>query len=624
MAAKITVRELVTKLTIGGNATDKLARFGLAVNGVKAGLGIMAGVMKVASRATIGLVDDVTTLGDNVAKTSKQIGVSAKSLQRMTFAADRSGASFRGLRKGLQNIQKNLRDAEIAAGKGKGTGFTAALAEIGLRFQDLQDLSPEKQLGLLGDALNDVADKGRRMAISQKLLGERSGPNLAALLAEGTSGIKALGDEAERLGLVMGDKALKASEAFQDRMTDMRAVLKGLKTTIGVALIPIVEKAVLSFTKWLLLNKDFITGKFESGVKFLTEAFAGLMDNLDDIVKAFGDMAELSLEVLAFFRELADSVGGLENMVRLLTAAWVTYRIAAIAATTGLALGPLGLLVVGLLAVGAAFSKVETNADRARLARDKFNAGLKEKDPVDKAQASRDATAIAKAAREGTSISPELRARLASQNSRQTQISIDAARSFVRTNVKNLKGARARAGRQIAGKSGISVAARKPTATGAGQMGLLREIELEIIGLRGDARDARAAGPEQSDEDFVGGLITPGLGGGGGRRFSPIGEGLGGKADKEADKTFEELMAEAIKSGQLPEAAALLTSTQPPIIIPVTNINVQMDVDASMEFDGVAGNDLESFSEQMRAVATDVMGTEFRSAIDQLKPQLAR
>lgn len=623
MAAKITVRELITKLTIGGNATDKLAKFGLAMNGVKAGLGILVGAVKIASKATLGLVDDVTTLGDNVAKTSKQIGISAKSLQRLTFASDRSGASFRGLRKGLQNVQKNLRDAEIAAGKGKGTGFTAALAEIGLRFQDLQDLSPEKQLGLLGDALNDVADKGRRMAISQKLLGERSGPNLAALLAEGTSGIKALGDEAERLGLVMGDKALKASEAFQDRMTDLRAVLKGLKTTIGVALIPIVEKAVLKFTKWLLLNREFITGKFEKGVKFLTQAFAGLVDNLDGIVEAFGDMAELSSDVLEFFRELAGSVGGLENLVRLLTAAWVTYKVAAIAATTGLALGPLGLLAVGLLAVGAAFSDVETSADRARKARDRFNAGLKEDKPVDKAQASRDATAIAKAVKAGKDISPELRARLVSQSARQTAISVDAARTFVRSNVKNLKGLRAQAGRRIVGKSGVgSVVSKRPASrAGAGQLGLLKEIELEIVGLRGDASAAREAGPEPIDPNIS---LIEGLGsGGGGRRFRPI-RGGGGKADKPADKSFEELMADAIRSGQLPEAAALLTSTQPPIIITNTNINVQMDVDASMEFEGIAGESDGDQIERFREVATDVLGTQVREAMDQLKPQLVR
>lgn len=628
MAAKITVRELVTKLTIGGNATDKLARFGLAMNGVKAGLGIMVGAMKLASRATLGLVDDVTKMGDSIAKTSEQIGISAKAYQRLSFAAERSGASMRGLRKGLQNISKNLRDAEIAAGKGKGTGFTKALDDIGLSFKDLKGIGPEKQLGIIGEALAKTADKGERLAQAQKLLGERSGPNLAVLLAEGTAGIKALGDEAERLGLVMSDKAVKASAAFQDRMVDLQATLTGIKTTIGVALIPIVEKAVVKFTEWLLLNREFITGKFENGVKFLTNAFAGLMDNLDDIVKAFGDLADLSSDVLDFFRELSESVGGLENLVRILTAAWVTYRIAAIAATTGLALGPLGLLAVGLLVVAAAFSDVETEADRARKARDRFNAGLKEEKPIDKAQASRDAKAIAKAAREGKELSPELKARLVSQNSRQTQISIDAARSSIRSGIKSQAERLAVGNRRVVGgkfgttRRGGFRSEKLLQNAGAGQLGLLKEIELGISDLRGDAKAAREAGPEQSDLDFVNSLIVPGVsGGGGGRRGR---RGVGAKADEPADKSFEELMAEAIRSGQLPEAAALLTSTQPPIIITNTNNIITVEVDATSVFEGVPGENATEFSDRAVEFLEEFWGRKMRDGMDQLKPQLAR
>jgi len=622
MAAKVTVRELVTKLTIGGNAGDKLAKFGLAMNGVKAGLGVMVGAVKSASAATLGLVDDVTALGDGIAKTSRQIGISAKSFQRLSFAADRSGAPIQNLKKGLQNIERNLRDASIAAGEGKGTGFSKALAEVGIRLKEFEGLNPEEKLGLIGEALSQVADKGRRVALSQKLVGEEAGPKLASLLAEGTRGIKALGDEAERYGLVMGDKAIAASEKFQDTMANTKAVLTGVKAAIGVALIPIVEKAVNKFKDWLLINRKFVVSKFEKAAKALTKAFGYLVENIDEIVEGFNSISDLSGDVIGFFMDLAEAVGGIERLIKLATAAWVTYKIAAIAATTGLALGPLALLAVGLLAVGAAFAEIETSADRARKARDRFNAGLKEKEPVDKKQAARDAEAIAKATREGKELSPALRARLASQNSRQTQISFDAARGFVKTNVANLAGTRARAGRRLAGKSGIGVGTRKPIKTGAGQLGLLKELELQVVGLRRDAADAREAGPAQSDEGFVAGLITPGSGGGGGgRSFKPLGTGGG---DKDEAASLSEELAMAIKSGRLPESAALLDSTTPPILITQTNVNVQMEIDASMEFDGVAGQDPESFIDRVRETVIEEFGVQVREAMDEVSPQLAR
>ncbi len=619
MAAKITVRELITKLTIGGNAGDKLAKFGLQMNGIKAGLGLMVGVMKLASKATIGLVDDITKIGDGIAKMAGQTGVAAKALQRLSFTADRSGASMRGLRKGLQNIQKNLRDAEIAAGKGKGTGFTAALAEIGLRFKDLQDLSPEKQLGLLGDALNSVTDKGRRMALSQKLLGERSGPNLAQLLAEGTEGIKKLGDEAERLGLVMGDKALKASEAFQDRMTDLRAVLKGLKTTIGVALIPIVEKAVKKFTEWLLLNRKFITGKFEKGVKFLTKAFAGLVDNLDGIVDAFGDMADLSMEVLDFFRSLADAVGGLDRLIVLAAAAWGTYRIAMLAATVGLSLTPLGLAATALGLIAAGFLLISKNARMARIENVKFNKGRLEDEPVDEDAVRMDAAAVADSLLNQRRLDPFTRARLEETSKQQLAQTMKRAKDILDDPGKVID----RSGRSATSNfmgldtSGVRTSGRRTRTTKTAkallpQLGKTIDLERFLISER-----TRFA--EENE-----GRRATSVDGGAGRSFRPVRGGGAGKADAPADKSFEELMADAIRSGQLPEAAALLTSTQPPIIITNTNINIQMDVDASMEFEGIAGESDGDLLERIREVATDVLGTEVRSAMDQLKPQLAR
>lgn len=618
MAAKVTVRELVTKLTIGGNAGDKLAKFGLQMSGIKAGLGVLVGVVKVVSKATIGLVDDVTAVGDSIAKTSREIGIGAKSFQRLSFAAERSGVPLRNLRKGLQNIQKNMRDASIAAGEGKKTGFTKALAEVGLRLKDLEGLNAEEKLGLIGEAMSEVTDKGRRMAIAQKILGEKAGPLFASLLAEGTEGIKALGDEAERLGLVMDEDALAASEAFQDSMTNMNSVLKGIKQTVGIALIPIIQKSIDKFKDWLLLNRAFVTEKFEKGVKVLTKAFSFLLDNIDEIVGGFKSLGELSSDVLEFFRELSEAVGGVKNLLKLAAIAWGTYRAAALAATLGLSLTPIGALGFALAGIAAAFLAIETSADRARKARFRFEAGASSADkPVNEKQVRQDANAIVKGIRSGRDRSAALRKRAASTSKEQATQTFSTAERLLKRG-------------QIREDTGLGFSVLKTVSLGnlPGELGSLEELINQTRADRIAAREAREAGPGETDVDFLGGLFAENISnvptGGGGRRFKPIGDGDGKKGTKGRDKETDQLLADAIKSGALPEAAALLTSTQPPIIIPITNINVQMDVDASMEFDGVAGEDADSFIERVREVATDVLGTEFRSAIDELRPQLAR
>ncbi len=617
MAAKVTVRELVTKLTIGGNAGDKLAKFGLQMNGIKAGLGVLVGVVKAASAATLGLVDDVTAAGDSIAKTSAKIGITAKSFQRLTFAAERSGASTRSLSKGLQNIQKNLRDAEIAAGKGKGTGFTRALADIGLGFKDLQGLSPEKQLGLIGEALATTADSGERMAQAQKILGEKSGPELAVLLAEGTKGIKALGDEAERLGLVLDDKTVKASAAFQDRMTDVRAVLTGVKNVIGAALIPVVEKSVKKFTEWMLANREFIKLNFQKVVTGLTNAFQELLKNSDDIVEGFKDIVNFGRGVLSFFSSLIDLVGGVGNAAKVAAAGWASFRVAMIAASAGVLLNPFTAIAVALAGIAAALILIETESENARKALLNFQSvSSKVEKPINEKQARDDANAVARSIRSGKPLGESVRKRFASTSRAHLN------RAFGRAEVLINRGTE-----RVAGPFGSSIVRTISRGNLPGEIDALRSLEART---RSDRDAARESADRESEIDAmfdanIGDISTPAsvddADGGGGRGK---GKGKGKKGTKGRDKETDQLMVDAIKSGILPEAAALLTSTQPPIIIPITNVNVQMDVDASMEFDGVAGEDPETFIERVREVATDVLGTEFRSAIDELRPQIAR
>jgi hypothetical protein len=605
----ITVRELVTKLTIGGNASDKLAKFGLAVNGVKAGLDIMVGAVKAASAATLGLVDDVTKVGDEIAKTSRKAGVSAKEFQRLGFSAERSGASMRSLRKGLQNIERNLRDASLAAGKGKSTGFSLALNEVGLRLKDLEGLDAEGKLGLIGDALSSVADQGRKVALSQKLIGERSGPELASLLAEGTSGIKALGDEAERLGLVMDDDALGASEAFQDSMTNLKSVIQGIKTTIGVALIPIVKRSVDGFRDWLLANREFIKLNFEKFVRKLSKAIASLLKHSDRIVATFEDLVRVGDSVLSFFMELTKAVGGVGNALTIAGAAWGTYRTLAMAATLGFSLTPIGMLATALLAVGAAFLVIETNAEKARLARFRFESGdgAAEEKPVNEEEVERDANEIARRIRSGRRLGVFVKSRLVETSREQVGKTFNRAEHLIKQGRGRLKVGGSM--RRVSGRGG------QP-----GELDLLNEFVAQVRKERESDRVAREnsfKSPPSGDVfDELGIKLSPDV-----PSFKPFKEDDSAKKEKDS---LSDLLAAAIKSGSLPESAALLASSQPPIIIPITNNNVEVNVDATSSFEGVPGENAAAFAERAESSFKELWTEAMRSTIGQIRPQLAR
>jgi hypothetical protein len=93
------------------------------------------------------------------------------------------------------------------------------------------------------------------------------------------------------------------------------------------------------------------------------------------------------------------------------------------------------------------------------------------------------------------------------------------------------------------------------------------------------------------------------------------------KPDKQS---LDDLIADAIKSGKLPTEAALLASTQPPIIITQQTVDVKMDVTVNAPITGVPGEHGEEFGRRVNLIVGDRLQSEFRAAIDQLRPRLAR
>lgn len=303
----------------GGASLKKFAKgAGLAFAAVGAAA-IAAGV------AIFKLVDNVTAAGDEVAKAARAAGLASDEYQRLAFAADRSGASTQVLSKAAKNIGKFFADSQT-----KTTPFTEALDKVGLSMAAIEKLSFEERLGAIGDALNFVSDESERLALSQKLVGEEAGPQLASLLAEGTAGIRKLGDEAERLGAVLGKDALAASEDFQDQMTNLKTTISAVVNEVGIALIPVVRDLVVSTQKWVIENKTLVSIKVK--------------DFIEKTIPVLKDLLALLLKVIDGLGSFINAAGGVEGAAVAATAAFIGMKIAAAGA-----LGPIGLIITAFV-----------------------------------------------------------------------------------------------------------------------------------------------------------------------------------------------------------------------------------------------------------------------------------
>jgi hypothetical protein len=379
-----TIAELLVKIGVDSKEAETATKkIGSKFDALKSKTSALSGGLKkagkafaifgaAASAAAFGVfkfVDSVTKAGDNIGKEAKKIGVGTTELQRLRFAADRSGASAKSMSLAIKNSAKQLEDAKNGGAK----LFRDALTEIGVELEDLNGLTAEDRLSLFADRLAGVADEGKKTALAMNLFGARAGPELLPLLKEGGAGIRALGDEAEALGLVMDEKGVAASENFQDRLTDLKGVLTGVKNEIGIALIPVVEDAINQFKDWIQENKKLIAQKLPAIVKGITRAFKSFIPIAKKLAEGLGFVINNFDKLFAFFVGAKVAQGFLA-----ISAGFKTMGIAAAGA-----LGPIGLIAGALIAliplameagdaVGGALAGASGNNDTKKRGKTKF------------------------------------------------------------------------------------------------------------------------------------------------------------------------------------------------------------------------------------------------------------
>ena len=104
-------------------------------------------------------------------------------------------------------------------------------------MEDLQGLSREDLFSTVVTALQNVSDETEKAALANDMFG-KSGQDLLPLFNMTEEELAGLMDECEEYGMVMSDDAVKASAAFQDSLTKLKATFGGLKNSVTGEMLP--------------------------------------------------------------------------------------------------------------------------------------------------------------------------------------------------------------------------------------------------------------------------------------------------------------------------------------------------------------------------------------------------
>ena len=195
----------------------KLSTLAKGLFSFKGALGGVLGVSGIGALVTTSLA-----AADAIAKTADKVGLSTDALQELRHAADLSGVSTGTLDMAMQRFSRRL--GEAAQGKGELVGvlrqYNIAVTDSTGRTRKNTDVMDD-----LAEAIKNAGSDQERLRIAFKAF-DSEGAALVNMMKNGKSGMEEFRSEAQRLGLVLDEDLLRASERANDQITRLTKTIK--------------------------------------------------------------------------------------------------------------------------------------------------------------------------------------------------------------------------------------------------------------------------------------------------------------------------------------------------------------------------------------------------------------
>lgn len=241
-------KELGTEVSGASSTTGKSFAAGFLKS---AGAAIAAGAAAVGAAATAvwNTANQVAAKGDEIDKSSQQIGVSAEQYQALAFAAEHCGFSVSQFTLAARNLENTKFDGNI---------YDAM------------------------NAIMELDDESKRTQKAIELFGERSAQAMKPFL-NGEQSMEDFKNQLSDIGGLMSNETVIASAAFEDSLTDLMTAFGGLKTNLTADFLPTITQIMDGLT--MLINGD------EGGLALIKEGVGNFLTGLQEMLPGFMDAA---------------------------------------------------------------------------------------------------------------------------------------------------------------------------------------------------------------------------------------------------------------------------------------------------------------------------------------------
>lgn len=269
------------------------------VGGAFAGIG--AGLFGWAKSAS-GAADDIGDLATRYGVASEAIQVYGDLLKDAGGSAEDAGLAFKFLNKSMS--------AAMAGDKNKIDAF----AGVGISVSELKKLEPEQVMMRVADAFKGSNNELAKAAVLTSLYG-KNGTLLMGVMNQGAVAIGAHYDQMGKDGRLFTQKQKEDADNFEKTWQRTTGIFEGLKNTLGLQLLPVLDPIIKGFGDWAVQNKEMISGKFQEFVQ-----------NLPGYLK---DIERVAIQVSSAFGQMKDAIVWLSDTFGATTLMWAGVAVLA-------------------------------------------------------------------------------------------------------------------------------------------------------------------------------------------------------------------------------------------------------------------------------------------------------
>lgn len=290
----------------GSVAAQQMAAVGKSVKDVGGKIEGLGKAFAPVSAAAAGLGTALLGAGYNAVKTadeletlSKQTGISTDDLQKMRYASELVDVSVESMTGAFSKLKKSM------------TGHEATWKRLGVDVKNADGSMRDANTVFYEtlQALSQITNETERDQVAMEVFG-KSADQLAGIIDDGGAALKAYGDEAAELGLILSGDTLDALNETNDTIDRIKGQMSASVTELGASLAEGLAPAVETIAGAISKVAEWLRSLTPEQAKLIL-TITGVVAVIAPLLIGIGKLVVLVGQIMTFAPAITAAISGI-------------------------------------------------------------------------------------------------------------------------------------------------------------------------------------------------------------------------------------------------------------------------------------------------------------------------